>query len=62
VIYSRRHPVCGRCGAKLPVSLMFDTATRAQLDKQAEAEHRQAEWERNFPGHPSSSGDFGRML
>lgn len=62
VIYSRRIPVCGRCGEKLPESLMFDPATRQRVEKGIADEKKLAEWERKFPGHPSSSSEFGGML
>jgi len=41
---------------------MFDAETRARLDKEDEAARQQAGWEQKFPGHPSSSGEFGSML
>ena len=61
VIYSRRNPVCGRCGETLPASLMFDPITRGKVDKVIEQEKKRAEWEGKFPGHPASSGEFGPM-
>lgn len=35
---------------------MFDTTTRKKLDKLAEAERKNAEWEAKFPGHSTDSG------
>ena len=62
VIYSRRKPVCGRCGEKLPETLMFDPATRKRMEKVVEDEKKLGDWEKKFPGHPSSSGEYGPML
>ena len=56
VVYSRRNPICGRCGEKLPESLMFDAATKARLAKLAEQERKQAAWQAKFPGHSTDSG------
>jgi hypothetical protein len=62
VIYSRRHPICGRCGEELPESLMFDPATRNQLDALDAQDKKREEWEGKFPGHASSSGEYGPVL
>jgi hypothetical protein len=62
VIYSRRNPICGRCGEKLPDSLMFDAATRKKVEKVIEEERKQTDWAQKFPGHPSSSVEYGSML
>lgn len=62
VIYSRRNPVCGCCGEKLPESLMFDPATRKKIDGELARERKRREWDSKFPGQPSSSGEFGPML
>ena len=62
VIYSRRIPVCGRCGEKLPESLMFDAETRKKVEKVIESEKRRADWEAKFPGQAGSSGEFGPSL
>jgi ABC-type ATPase with predicted acetyltransferase domain len=59
VIYSRRKPVCGRCGEKLPDALLFDPATRRRVEKLIAQERKQAEWASKFPGHPSSSSECG---
>ena len=59
VIYSRRNPICGRCGEKLPESLMFDPATRKKMEKVVEEGKKRAKWESKFPGHASSSGEYG---
>ena len=61
VVYSRRNPVCGRCGEKLPKSLMFDKATRKKVDKVIDNDKKRAKWESKFPGQPSSSGEYGPM-
>jgi len=62
VVYSRRNPICGRCGEKLPESVLFDPATRAKLDKMIEQDRKRAQWESKFPDRPASSGEFGSML
>ena len=61
IIYSRRIPVCGKCGGKLPESLLFDPTTRKKMEKVIEGDKKRADWESKFPGHPSSSGEFGPM-
>jgi hypothetical protein len=61
VIYSRRIPICGRCGEKLPESLMFDPATRMKVEKVIEQEKKRAEWESKFPGQSTSSQHFGPL-
>jgi hypothetical protein len=58
VIYSRRIPVCGRCGEKLPESVLFDPATRKRVEKAIEQEKKRAAWETKFPGQSTSSADF----
>ena len=58
VIYSRRIPMCGRCGEKLPESVMFDPATRKKVEKVIEQEKKRAEWESKFPGTGDSSGSL----
>jgi hypothetical protein len=55
VIYSRRVPVCGRCGAKLPPAVMFDAQTRNRVERIIEQDKKRLEWERKFPGHHTSS-------
>jgi hypothetical protein len=62
VIYSRRHPVCGRCGAKLPDSLMFNPAVRKKVDEMIEQDRKREEWKSKFPGHASSSCEYGSLL
>ena len=62
VVYSRRKPFCGRCGERLPESVLFDPATRKKVEKVIESERKQADWEGKFPGHPSSSGEYGSIL
>jgi hypothetical protein len=42
VIYSRRHKVCGQCGAELPKDLLLTTAQVEALDKQRAAEKKRA--------------------
>ena len=61
VVYSRRNPVCGLCGAKLPETVMFDPATRKKVEKVIKQEKKRREWQGKFPGHPSSSGEYGPM-
>ncbi len=59
-VYSRRHPVCGRCGEKLPESLMFSAEARKKVEGVIEQDRKRAEWERKFPGtSPSDSGTTG---
>jgi hypothetical protein len=55
VIYSRRIPVCGRCGEKLPESLLFDSSTRKKVEQVIEGDKKRAEWERKFPGPSTDS-------
>ena len=55
VIYSRRIPVCGRCGEKLPETLMFHARTKAKLDKADAQERKRVAWEAKFPGHSTNS-------
>ena len=54
VIYSRRIPVCGRCGEQLPESVMFDPATRKKVNKVVDQGKRRAAWESKFPGRDTS--------
>ena len=61
MIYSRRNRLCGRCGEKLPESAMFDSATRKKVDKIIEQDKKREEWAGKFPGHASSSGEYGPM-
>jgi len=55
IIYSRRHPICGQCGEKLPESLMFDPATRKKIDHQIEQDKKRQAWQAKFPGTDTSS-------
>jgi len=41
---------------------MFDPATRKRMEKVVEDEKKLGDWEKKFPGHPSSSGEYGPML
>ena len=60
VIYSRRHPVCGRCGEKLPASLMFNPVVRKNIEEMIEQDKKREAWGNKFPGHdPGSSGIIG---
>jgi transcription initiation factor TFIIIB Brf1 subunit/transcription initiation factor TFIIB len=54
IIYSRRHKVCGQCGAKLPTELLLTEAQVRALDKQLAAEKKRA---REF-NLPDSSSDY----
>ena len=56
VIYSRWIAVCGRCGGKLPSSLMFDSATRNKIEELIDQDRKRVDWERKFPGHDTSGG------
>ena len=40
---------------------MFDPATRKKVEKVVEGDKKRADWESKFPGHSSSSGEFGPM-
>ncbi|MEI7809843.1 MAG: hypothetical protein WCJ07_15300 [Verrucomicrobiota bacterium] len=51
VIYSRRHSICGRCGEKLPESLMFDLITSKKVEDLIAQDKKRKEWESKFPGH-----------
>jgi transcription initiation factor TFIIIB Brf1 subunit/transcription initiation factor TFIIB len=53
IIYSRRHKVCGQCGAELPKELLLTEAQVRALDKQLAAEKKRA---REFNLPDSSSG------
>ena len=55
LIYSRRHPVCGRCGEKLPESLMFSPVVRKKVDEIVEQDRKREEWGNKFPGHDTGS-------
>ena len=62
VIYSRRHPLCGRCGAKLPASLLFNPTVRKNIDEIIEQDRKREAWGNKFPGHdPGSSGVIGSV-
>ncbi len=49
VIYSRRIPVCGRCGEELPAALMFDPKTRKRIESEIEQDQERRDWEARFP-------------
>lgn len=40
---------------------MFDAETRKKVEKVIEQEKKRTDWESKFPGHPSSSGEYGPM-
>jgi len=48
IIYSRRHKVCGNCGAVLPQNLLLTKAQIKALDKQLAEEKKRAR-EFNLP-------------
>jgi ribosomal protein L37E len=59
-VYSRQHPVCGRCGGKLPKSLMFNPVVRKKVEEMIEQDKKREQWGNKFPGHDTgSSGIIG---
>jgi hypothetical protein len=52
IIYSRKHKVCGQCGAALPKELLLTEDQVRALDKQLAAEKKRAR-EFKLPDSPS---------
>ena len=42
VIYSRRHKVCGKCGAVLPIELLLTEAQIQAMDRERAKEKKRA--------------------
>jgi len=57
LIYSRRHPLCGQCGERLPDSVLFTPAERAGLETKLAEARRRAREAHQSPDPASPAGD-----